>query len=47
MWMGNYDKALETDKLAVVADDETYVSESGQDNELYKMYRMHNYHFID
>lgn len=42
--MGNYKKALETNKLAIVAD-ETYMSKTGQDNELYKMYRMHNYHF--
>ena len=44
MWMGDYKKAIEANKLAIVAD-ETYMLESGQDDELYKMYRMHNYHF--
>ena len=44
MWMGEYKKAIEVNQKAVVAD-ETYMSVTGQDNELYKMYRMHNYHF--
>ena len=42
--MGEYKKAIEVNQKAVVAD-ETYMSVTGQDNELYKMYRMHNYHF--
>ena len=44
MWVGQYKEAIETNKRAVVGD-ETYMLKSGQDNELYKMYRMHNYHF--
>ena len=45
MWMGEYEKAIEINQNAVVAD-ETYMSKTGQDNEFYKTYRMHNYHFI-
>ena len=44
VWMGEYQKAIEINKKAVVAD-ETYMLKTGQDNELYKMYRVHNYHF--
>ncbi len=44
MWVGQYKKAVETNKYAVAAD-EQYKSKSGRDNEIYKMFRMHNYHF--
>ena len=45
MWIGQYKEAIETNKRGVVAD-ETYVQRTGHDNEFYKAYRMHNYHFI-
>ena len=45
MWVGQYKEAIETNKRGVVAD-EIYKLKTGQDNEFYKMYRMHNYHFI-
>ena len=45
MWVGQYKEAIEINKLAVVAD-EAYVQESGVDDEFYKMYRLHNYHFV-
>ena len=45
MWVGHYDEAIETNKRAVVAD-LTYQLKTGQDNEFYKMFRMHNHHFI-
>ena len=45
MWMENYKKAIEANKLAAVAN-ETYMLTSGQDNELYNMYWMRNYHFV-
>ena len=44
MWVGHYKEAIEANKRAVVGD-EMYKLKTGQDNELYKMYRMHNYHF--
>ena len=44
MWVGQYKEAIEVNKKAVVAD-KTYVTKTGHDNELYKMYRLHNYHF--
>lgn len=44
MWVGQYKEAIETNKKAVAADEE-YKLKSGKDNEMYKMYRMHNYHF--
>ena len=44
MWVGHYKEAIETNKRAVVGD-EMYMLKRGQDNELYKTYRMHNYHF--
>lgn len=44
MWVGQYKEAIETNKIGVVAD-ETYVAKTGHDNEFYKMYRLHNYHF--
>ena len=44
MWVGQYKEAIETNKIGVVADD-AYVAKTGQNNEFYKMYRLHNYHF--
>ena len=44
IWMGEYNKAIKINQKAIVAD-ETYTSKTRQDNELYKMYRTHNYHF--
>ena len=44
MWVGNFKEAVDTNKLAVAAD-EKYVRVTGQDNEMYKLYRVHNYHF--
>ena len=44
MWVGQYKKAVEINKLAVLAD-EKYVQVTGHENEMYKMYRLHNYHF--
>ncbi len=44
MWVGHYKEAIEANKRAVLAD-EKYKSISGQDNEFYKMYRIHDYHF--
>ena len=45
MWVGQYEEAIESNKRGVVAD-EIYKLKTGQDNEFYKMYRMHNYHFV-
>ncbi len=45
MWVGQYKEAVEANEKGV-ASDEKYVSRTGQDNEFYKMYRMHNYHFV-
>ena len=45
MWVGQYKEAIETNKVAV-ASDEKYVRLTGHDNEMYKMYRLHNYHFM-
>ena len=45
MWVGQYKEAIEINKRAVVSDEE-YVKGSGIDNELYKLYRLHNYHFV-
>ena len=44
MWVGQYKEAIETNKVAVTSD-EKYVRLTGHDNEMYKMYRLHNYHF--
>ena len=45
MWVGHYKEAIESNRKAVEAD-EKYVSMSGFDNEFYKVYRLHNYHFM-
>lgn len=44
MWVGQYKEAVDINKIAVTAD-EKYTRVTGQDNEMYKMYRLHNYHF--
>jgi len=44
MWVGQYKEAVEINKKGVVVDEE-YVKHTGQNNEFYKMYRLHNYHF--
>ena len=44
MWVGQYKEAVDTNKKAVIVD-EAYVAKSGIDNEFYKTYRLHNYHF--
>ena len=44
MWLGHYEDAVEINKIAIAAD-EAYVTQTGYDNEFYKVYRMHNYHF--
>lgn len=45
MRVGHYKEAIDINKLAIVAD-KMYVKKTGQDNEFYKVYRMHNYHFL-
>ena len=45
MWVGHYKEAIDANKRAVIAD-EVYTVKTGLDNELYKMYRLHNYHFV-
>ena len=45
MWIGHYKEAIEINKKAITAD-ELYVKHTGQNNEFYKMYRLHNYHFL-
>lgn len=44
MWVGQYKEAVDVNKLAVTAD-EKYGQVTGNDNEVYKIYRLHNYHF--
>ena len=44
MWVGQYKEAIDVNKKAVVAD-EKYQLITRQDNEFYKVYRMHKYHF--
>ena len=44
MWVGHYKEAVDVNKKAVIVD-EAYVERSGIDNEFYKQYRLHNYHF--
>ena len=44
MWVGQYNEAVEANKRAVQAD-EAYVLKTGHDNEFYKAFRMHSYHF--
>ena len=44
MWVGQYNEAVEANKRGVQAD-EAYKLRTGHDNEFYKVFRMHNYHF--
>ena len=44
MWLGHYTEAVDINNVAIAAD-EAYVTQTGYDNEFYKVYRMHNYHF--
>ena len=44
MWVGHYKEATEINGKAVAAD-ELYRQKTGHENEFYKVYRMHNYHF--
>ena len=44
MWVGQYNEAVEANKRAVQAD-EAYKLRTGHDNEFYKAFRMHSYHF--
>ena len=44
MWVGQYKEAVDTNKKAVIVD-KAYVEKSGIENEFYKTYRLHNYHF--
>ena len=45
MWVGQYKEAVEVNAKGVQSDEE-YVLRTGRDNEFYKMYRMHNLHFM-
>ncbi len=45
MWVGHYSEAIESNAKGIEAD-EKYRKESRQENNFYKSYRMHNYHFI-
>jgi len=45
MWVGQYKEAIEANRRAVQSDEE-YVSRTGRDIEMYKMYRVHNLHFV-
>ena len=44
IWVGHYKDAVDINELAVSAD-ETYRLKTCHENEFYKVYRMHNYHF--
>ena len=44
MWVGQYKEAIEINLKGVLSDEE-YVLKTGRDNEMYKMYRLHNLHF--
>ena len=45
MWVGQYNKAMEANILAVESD-EKYILTKDKKDDLYKVYRMHNYHFV-
>lgn len=45
MWVGHYKEAAEINELAILTD-QKYISEGGVENNFYKMYRMHNFHFL-
>ena len=44
IWVGQYKKAVDVNKLAVAAD-EKYERVTGHKHGIYKMYRLHNFHF--
>ena len=44
MWAGHYKEATEVNERAILVD-KKYMQDSGVENNFYKMYRMHNYHF--
>ena len=44
MWVGHYKEATEVNELAILAD-KKYMLTSAVENNFYKMYRMHNFHF--
>ena len=43
MWVGQYEQAVGANKKAIISD-KRYMAATGQDNEYYKMHRMHVYH---
>ncbi|KAI6649535.1 hypothetical protein LOD99_6701 [Oopsacas minuta] len=45
MWVGHYKEATEVNELAILAD-KRYMLTSKVENNFYKMYRMHNFHFV-
>ena len=45
MCLGHYKEAVDSNKKAVAAD-EKYARVMGHNNEVYKVYRLHNYHFM-
>jgi len=45
MWVGMYDQAVQSNIIAVQADDK-YVSLSGQETNFWLYYRVHNIHFV-
>eukprot|EP01129_Flabellula_baltica_P009419 TRINITY_DN3844_c0_g1_i1.p1 TRINITY_DN3844_c0_g1~~TRINITY_DN3844_c0_g1_i1.p1 ORF type:complete len:563 (-),score=93.76 TRINITY_DN3844_c0_g1_i1:83-1729(-) len=45
MWVGNYQNAIDSNINGVMAD-EKYCRVTGNYENIYKFYRMHNYHFI-
>ena len=44
MWVGHYKEATEVNELAILAD-KKYMLTSEVENNFYKVYRMHNFHF--
>mmetsp|Transcript_26915 Transcript_26915/g.52516 ORF Transcript_26915/g.52516 Transcript_26915/m.52516 type:complete len:556 (-) Transcript_26915:167-1834(-) len=45
MWVGNYERAVESNRLAFETDQE-YLSITGHTGGIYRAYRMHNLHFL-
>eukprot|EP01130_Rhizamoeba_saxonica_P008123 TRINITY_DN3281_c0_g1_i5.p1 TRINITY_DN3281_c0_g1~~TRINITY_DN3281_c0_g1_i5.p1 ORF type:complete len:444 (-),score=71.97 TRINITY_DN3281_c0_g1_i5:1450-2781(-) len=45
IWIGEYQRAIESNLSAITAD-EKYVELLGEEHNFYKFYRMHNYHFV-
>ena len=44
-WVGGYKEGVKCNEDGVAADD-AYVTESGNESQFYKFYRMHNMHFV-